>query len=145
MSRIMTPDQMERHLDEIADQVRMLRDGWRWAHPDAYRRPKHGSAEMVSGGGRRDVADQIVATERYRSHLEVASRDVDNAVGALGHAVATLNDAMRLLEPPPGPEVADVRQLPRDPRLSVLRARVAKGRREQRAARTGDYAEVTGG
>lgn len=144
MARIPTPAQLESYLASIQDSIPMVRDGFRWAAPDTHRRPKHG-IERVRGGGRSDVADLVSGTDRYRTYVETASRSVVEADNALHRAIAALNDALALLEPPPGPEVADARLLehPADTG-DVARARAAQWRREQRARRSGDYSEVTG-
>jgi len=145
MREIPNPEQFNALLDDIAHQAFVLRDGFRWAHPDAFRRPKHASAEIVSGGGDHDVSDLVASTDRFRDRLRHACREVLEARNRLNGAVADLNDAMTLLEPPPSVEVADVRAIPRSADQGDLeRARAAQDRRNVRAAATGDYSEVTG-
>ena len=142
---IPSPEQLDRLLGDIEDDCRKLRDLWRWAHPDAFRRPKHGSRDVVSGGSTSDVADSVVATESFRTKIRHASREMVDARTRIHGAVADLNDALGLLDPPPGPEVADVRFLPHPAdKGDVRRAQQAQSRRNARAAASGDYSEVTG-
>lgn len=145
MTRIPTPDQLNRDLADIVASAPRVRDGWRWAHPDAYRRPKHASAEIVSGGSPPELDATVASTAHYRSLLRNAAKAVLSARNDMLRAEACLNDAMALLDPPPTSEAADVRflQHPAD-RGEVERARAAQGRRLARAERTGDWAEVTG-
>lgn len=145
MQPIPRPDQIEGYLGDIDHAVSQIRRLWLWAHPDSHRRPQHGSSEVVSGGGRRDLSDTVTATERYRTYLRHAGREVVDARNRLLGAVADLNDALNLLEPPQTPEVADVRLYARpEDEGGIRRAREAKGRREERARATGDWSEVTG-
>lgn len=140
-----TFDQLHAQLADIEHACSQVRERWRWAAPDAFRRPKHGSRELVSGGEGPDTADTVADTERFRVLLRHAARECQDARSRVLGAVADLNDALALLEPPPGAEVADVRLLqhPAD-RGDLARAKAAQGRREQRAAASGDWSEVTG-
>lgn len=145
MARIPTAAQLEAYLASIKDCIPKVRDGFRWAAPDSYRRPKHAAGERVRVHNPADLADLVAGTDRYRSLVESAARGVVAADTALQRAVASLNDALAMLEPPPGPEVADVRYLPHPAqRAEVARAREAQSRRLRRAARSGDFSEVTG-
>lgn len=145
MVDIPKPDVIEAYLGDVEHAVSAVRDGYRWLFPDAYRRPKHASQELVSGGRPQDVADLALATEAQRRRLRDAARSVVEARNALGRAVADLNDAMLLLDPPPTVEVADVRLLPHPADAGdARRAKAAQARRLARAQRTGDWSEVTG-
>lgn len=140
-----TPDQMASLADDIAYDAGRLTDTWRWALGDAYRRPRHGEGAHVRGGDLEDVAGVVASTERYRSLLRRAAEDVAVARDRLRGALGDLEAAMRLLEPPPGPEAADVRLLPHPAdRGDVRRATEAQARRLERARATGDWSEVQG-
>lgn len=140
-----SPEQFDRLLGDIEADTERLRDLWRWAAPDAFRRPKHGHGDAVSGGERPDVANQVASTETYRKLLRHASRELVDAQNRVRTAVADLNDALQLLDPPAGPEVADVRLLPHPAdKGDIVRAQKAQARRQARARQTGDWAEVMG-
>lgn len=142
---IPNPDQLGRFLDDIRHHADVIEREYRWLQPDAYRGPKHGESDKVSGGEHRDLAGTVGNTDRFRTHLRHAAREVLDAANRLAGAVADLNDAAKLLNPPPGPEVADVRLLPRPAdRGDVERAREAQARRQVRAVASGDWGEVTG-
>lgn len=141
------PDVLDGFLDDVIHSVGQIRELYRWAEPDAFRRPKHGSVELVSGGGAKpDSADLLASTERYRRLIRHSAREVEDARNRLQGAVSDLNDALMLLEPPPSLDGPDVRFLehPADSG-DVRRAREAQKRRNARARRTGDWSEVTGG
>jgi len=145
VDRIPRPKQLDPYLDDIVHAVGLIRDAYRWAWPDAFRRPKHAAQDAVSGGAPSDVADLVIATSRFRARVAGAAHSVAEARQRLQRAVADLNDAMALLEPPPTAEVADVRCLPHPAdRGDIARAREAQERRRLRAVRTGDWDEVIG-
>lgn len=138
-------ESIQAYLDDISAAVRDVGDAWRWLLPDAYRRPQHARREAVSGGGRTDVGDTVIVTERVRSHLRSAARGVETARSSLLGALAALHDAMTALDPPLDGPTVDVRYLPhRADGGDVERAREAQARRRERAMRTGDWSEVTG-
>lgn len=89
------------------------------------------------------VGDTVLATERYRRLVRHAAREAVDGANRFGGAAADLNDALKLLDPQPGPEVADIRQIPRTAsRLDRARAQVAQMRRQGRAERSGDWSEI---
>ena len=142
---IPTSEQLGRSLVDIEHWCDKVRDLWRWAEPDAYRRPKRGSNELVSGGAAPDLADDVISTERYRVLLRHAAREVLDAGNRIRGAVADLNDALALLEPLPSAQVSNATLLPRPAdRGDLVRAREAQRHRESRARGSGDYGEVTG-
>lgn len=140
------PEQLEGFLGDIEEAVGQLRVVWRWAYPNAYRRPTHGSADVVSGGEAPDVADVVAATERFRVHLRSAGRHVRNCRNEILGALNEVRDAMPLLDTREvTPEVADVRFIPHPAdRGDLARAKAAQGRRKKRAEASGDWGEVTG-
>lgn len=137
------PDILNAYLDDIAHAAKTVRGHYRTAEPNAFSRPKHGSTELVQGGSKPDLADTLSATDKYRRLLRHAAREVVDARNRLQGAVSDLNDALLLLDPKPGPEVADVRFLehPEDAG-GVRRAKQAQERRMKRAESSGDYSEV---
>lgn len=139
------PERLKEYLLDIAHAITQIEDGYRWAYPDAHRRPKHASQELVSGGGERDTADLVAETERFRSNVRHAASQVVDARNRLMGAVVDLNAGLALLEPPPTIEVADVRVIPHpEDAGGVKRAREAQERRHVWAASSGDWSEVTG-
>lgn len=146
-----TPAQLKAYLDDIVQVVEQggtngipLLEEYRWLEPNAHIRPKRGTAERSSGGGEHDVSDEVAATAAVRGRIEWAARNVVDARNRLLSAVAALNDAVKLLDPPPTIDRHE-RSLPHPAdRGDLARARDAKERREKRARLSGDWDEVTG-
>lgn len=91
------------------------------------------------------VGAQVVATEQFRRFIRHAAREIVDGRNRLLTAVADLNDALGLLEPPPGPAVADVRFIPHPADAGdVQRAREAQERRRRRAEASRTWREVSG-
>jgi hypothetical protein len=160
---IPTTDQVEVMLDDIIDYATKLRELWKWAAPSIYERPRRKGMDINPSAAKRPedfqlkprgagpgsnkdpIGDIVTATDRFRTKIRHAGGEIEDAANRLGTASADINDAMLLLNPPPGPEVADVRLLPHPstPR-DMAQAQAAQARRLARARRTGDWDEVTG-
>lgn len=144
MDSIPTPEKLNAFLDDIVHAAGTIRGHYRTAEPNTFSRPKHGSlAEKLSTGSASDLADLVGMMDRYRRLVRHAAREVVDARNRLYGAVSDLNDALRLLDPPPMPEETVERLLPHPAdRGDVRRAKEAQKKRLQRAQRTGDWDEV---
>jgi hypothetical protein len=159
-----TQGQLDALLDDIEHNAARLRELWRWAAPSIYERPRRRGIDIDlsaskqpqdyqmkprgsgPGSGPGDpVGDIVAATEKFRRLARHAGREIADARNRLGTALADLNDAMRLLDPPLGPEVADVALLPHPAgKRDLAQSKAAQARRGRRAQASGDYGEVTG-
>lgn len=90
-----------------------------------------------------DVANELVATERYRDLLEKAAKKANEAAKAMDAMQDYVARALRQLDPPSSIEPADVKLRPHPAGvMDRLRAQAAQNRRTRRAEKSGDYSEV---
>jgi len=138
-----SPDQLQAFLDDAAHAIKKLGPEFRWLHPNAYSRPKRGTGER-RGGDRYDAANEVAATAGYRGRLEWAARNVVDARNRLFSAVAALNDAVAMIEPPAAVEQLESALPHPANRGDIARAKEAQERRRARAVATGRWGEVHG-
>lgn len=142
---IPTFEELDRDIRDIEGWLAHLRPLWQAALPDAFRRPKRGNRDVVSGGSPSDVADLVADTDAFRSKLRHAARELREARTRVRVAVSDVNDALAKLDRNGGPEAADVRLLPSiASRREQAQAQAAQQRRQARAQASGDYSEVWG-
>lgn len=162
MANIPTQPQVDAILDDIDHYAIRLRELWKWASPSFYDRPRRGSVNPTTtrppedhemkprsaapGSFSDPTASALAMSDKVRRLGRHAGREIVDARNRLGSAIADLNDALRELDPPEGPEVADVRLRPHPAgKRDLAQAQAAQARRGRRAVKSNNWDEVTGG